>query len=541
MDQDKKNNNNINFENRKRTGIVYEKSEMGEFISEEAKERKRNIRTVSSGESYQQQQAEKANKGRGFRKKAKPVKPINKPAKAKKTPKKEKPEPKKVREPKPVRQAKPVKPVRQTNGGSGGSFKKIGKWIALLLVAGLLVAAIAIGGKKFIDYRMSREATKAEKQKKADEEKAKNVKQNQWIEADGKRYYYGEDGMPTIGRFRLEDKIYYTNSRGAVEREIDGNKPMVALTFDDGPTDISEDLLEVLDEYDAQATFFEIGNRIADQDAIEKQILKQHCQIANHTFTNKLSKDDADQIANEIEKADTRIKSFLPVKDEEEEPQAHVLEDNPMFVRTPDGVLSETILNTVEHPIILWTVDTLDWKTKDVKKIYYSATTDIEDGDIIMLTALKKPTVRALEQIIPELESQGFQLVNVQDLVEFRGGAQAGKAYTAFPPEGGKTTKVTPESNATEATTAATTAAVTNENQESVTDQNTDNEQQQVTTPTTARRTKTTTAATTAKKKPATTAKKKPATTEKESVEPTPPATTEAPSKPEDSQVDGES
>ncbi len=564
---DKKNDQNkdsINFENRKREGIVYEKTEMGDFISEEAKQRKRNIRTVSSGDSYQKQQAEKASRGRSFRRKPKAEKPEKtvkpvaqpKPVEPKKPekqvdfdrpvfsakPKKEEPKNVKPKQPaKPAAQPKPKKvkaekPKREKNTEKSDKVLKT----VLYIIGGLFIFIIlaiwvVFGAMKLKEYRSNKNATKVEKQQKEKKEKDKNVKKNQWIEADGKRYYYGEDGMPTIGRFRLEDKIYYTNSRGAVERVVDGTKPMVALTFDDGPTDVSEDILDVLDEYEAQATFFEIGNRMDDQAAIEKRIVKQHCQIANHTYSNNLSADDSEQIADEIEKTDKKIRSYIRTTDKEDQ-QKHELEDNPIYVRTPEGVLSESILKAVNHPIILWTVDTLDWKTKDEEAIYYAATNDIEDGDIIGLTALKKPTARALEQIIPELESQGFQLVNVQDLVEFRGGAQNGKAYTAFPPEGGKTTTKSLKAATTEASTTATTVLP---GQTDGTDNinNTNNAAAETT-----KRPNTTTSE---KKPAATTSKPKPSkpSTESEAVEPNtsaPSTPTEAPAAPDDSQQDGE-
>ncbi len=557
MSDQNKEKDNINFKNHTKKDLVYEKSEMGEYISEEARQRKRNIRIVSSGEAFVRQQEDKVRGRKVKNKKPKKVKTpkapktearkveAKQPEPRKAEPRKSKarkPEPKKAapaadkdvevpkfvktaKEPALLRQARKEEPKKEQPPKQPKQPKKPGnpgRRISLVKVLLIIVLAVAVGIGCYKVYNVYQEKQKLEqdaRDKAKQEEQNQNVKKNQWVEADGKSYYYGEDGMPTIGRFVLEDKIYYTNNRGAVEKTIDSNKPMVALTFDDGPTGVSEDILDVLEEYDVQATFFEIGNRIEDKEEIEERALKLHCQLGNHTYTNKLSETDEEKISTEISQTDAILNRVMGISEEE-------ADKNEIYVRTPNGVINETILSAVNHPIILWTVDTNDWQSQDVDEITEIATTDISDGDIIMLTALKKPTAEALKKIVPNLTRQGFQLVNVQDLAQFRGGVEKGRAYISFPPSGGKTTTQTPTSATTEVTTTTTAQQQNNNN-------NANNQAAQPQQGTTAAA-----AAKTTEKKKVTTEKKKPAT-EKTTAATSSPSPEPEPN-PGDSQVDGE-
>ena len=85
-------------------------------------------------------------------------------------------------------------------------------------------------------------------------------------------------------------------------------------------------------------------------------------------------------------------------------------------------------------PAILWSVDTLDWKTRDASQTIQTVLENVKDGDIILMHDLYDATGDASETIIPELVSRGFQLVTVSELASYRGGMIPGKSYSQFRP-----------------------------------------------------------------------------------------------------------
>ena len=70
--------------------------------------------------------------------------------------------------------------------------------------------------------------------------------------------------------------------------------------------------------------------------------------------------------------------------------------------------------------IILWTVDTMDWKYKSVNTIVKRATNKVKDGDIILMHDIHKRTMLALKKIIPILKEQGYEFVTVSELKEIQ-------------------------------------------------------------------------------------------------------------------------
>ena len=94
------------------------------------------------------------------------------------------------------------------------------------------------------------------------------------------------------------------------------------------------------------------------------------------------------------------------------------------------GVYNSDVLAEVGLPAIMWSIDTLDWKTKDADSTYDKVMKDVYDGAIILMHDIHQPTVEAAKRIIPQLVQDGYQLVTVSELLEYRrGGAEAGKVY----------------------------------------------------------------------------------------------------------------
>ena len=91
----------------------------------------------------------------------------------------------------------------------------------------------------------------------------------------------------------------------------------------------------------------------------------------------------------------------------------------------------------VQKPLIFWTIDTEDWRSRDAEKTKNTILSNIKDGDIVLMHALYLSTAEACKTVIPELNARGYQLVTVSELIHFRGQDVAGGngiQYKNFPP-----------------------------------------------------------------------------------------------------------
>lgn len=213
----------------------------------------------------------------------------------------------------------------------------------------------------------------------------------------------------------------------AVKQEkLDPKKPMIALTFDDGPGNRTGELLDVLEKYNARATFFVLGSRLNTTKA-RKNLKKMEaigCEIGNHTASHKsLSSLSAKKIKKEILSVDKKVKKYTGHK--------------PKVLRPPygAGTKNATVRKHVGKPMIYWSIDTLDWKTKSKKKTVKTVMKNVKDGDIILMHDIHSTSVDAAIELIPKLIKKGYQLVTVSELANARGvKLKNGKTYYSFRP-----------------------------------------------------------------------------------------------------------
>ncbi|MDE7260840.1 MAG: polysaccharide deacetylase family protein, partial [Oscillospiraceae bacterium] len=191
-------------------------------------------------------------------------------------------------------------------------------------------------------------------------------------------------------------------------RTIDPSKPMVALTFDDGPDGITTgQILDILEKNHALATFFEIGRNVAYFPEPVKRAADMGCEIASHSNAHKnLSKLGKQALLKDLDTADQAFTN------------AGV--DAPTLVRPPYGAVNSTVKNSTGRTIITWTVDTLDWKSRDAQTVidYVQNYGDL-DGEIVLLHSIYSSTVDAVEVLVPWLQEQGYQLVTVTELMAY--------------------------------------------------------------------------------------------------------------------------
>ncbi len=220
------------------------------------------------------------------------------------------------------------------------------------------------------------------------------------------------DSSQGIVKIAINPVVFKSSIRPKImSRYIDPNKPMVALTYDDGPGGKSETkILKTLEKYDAVATFFYLGNRVANFKDNAVKASEIGCEIGNHSWSHpQLSTLSKKQIKKQISKTNKAIEEYTGIE--------------PKLYRPPYGDYSDKVLEAVDMPAILWSVDTLDWKTRDPKKIFKVVKkTKKLDGKIILMHSIYDETAKATSKMVPWLQKQGYQLVTVSELIQYRTG-----------------------------------------------------------------------------------------------------------------------
>lgn len=186
----------------------------------------------------------------------------------------------------------------------------------------------------------------------------------------------------------------------------DGTKK-IAFTFDDGPLNENHDLIrELFDQYSIPADFFFVGSVVKNnpQRVIDAYI-NGH-EINNHSYTHADLKTLDDRgIYEEIFSASDEIFKLIG--------------EDPKYFRPPYGSYDDR--SDVGYEIILWTVDSEDWRSRNKNIIYQKVLNDIKfsgNNIIVLFHDLYKTSFQAVEELIPVLKDEGYQFVKVSDIVE---------------------------------------------------------------------------------------------------------------------------
>lgn len=241
-----------------------------------------------------------------------------------------------------------------------------------------------------------------------------------WRTINGKKYYFSpKNGKMITGKKTISHYLCYFNEKGVLTRKIDKNKKMVALTYDDGPSIYTPRVLKTLKENNAVATFFVVGNRVPTYSDTVKKAHDMGCEIGNHTYEHKnLTRVSEAEVKRQITKTNRNVKK--------------VTGQAPVIVRPTGGATNANVKQWVGMPSIIWSIDTLDWKTRNAGSTKKAVLDHVKDGDIVLMHDLYSATASASETIIPELVKRGYQLVTVSELAECRGGMKETGAYFNF-------------------------------------------------------------------------------------------------------------
>ncbi|MFC7686156.1 polysaccharide deacetylase family protein [Ureibacillus sp. GCM10028918] len=179
----------------------------------------------------------------------------------------------------------------------------------------------------------------------------------------------------------------------------------VALTFDDGPhKTITNEILEILEKYDAKATFFMVGQQVKVNPSVAKDVLARGHELGNHTWNHaKLTKLTSESIQSEVKTTNSIIHK--------------VTGQYPTVFRPPYGAKNKQVTDLMKLPVVLWTIDTLDWKYQDSTKLLPMIQKTISNNDIILMHDIHQSTADGLESVLNYLQKQGYECVTVSEIL----------------------------------------------------------------------------------------------------------------------------
>ena len=203
---------------------------------------------------------------------------------------------------------------------------------------------------------------------------------------------------------------------------VDPSRPMIALTFDDGPAAPDNRILAALEAVGGRATFFMVGQNVKGHPDIIRRMMADGCELGNHSWSHpQLNKLSAGEVRSQISRTNDAI--------------AAVAGHGATVMRCPYGATGgsvKSVLGDMGYASILWSIDTLDWKTRNASSTVSSVLNNVKDGDIILMHSLYGATAEAVETMVPELVRRGYQLVTVSELAAARGGMKAGTNIGSF-------------------------------------------------------------------------------------------------------------
>ena len=224
-----------------------------------------------------------------------------------------------------------------------------------------------------------------------------------FAEIDGVKYAFNSNGYMQTGWVTKGANDYYFNEDGSYNSEK--KRPLIALTFDDGPGQYTDKLLDCLEENNAHATFFMLGQLVDQYPETVKRMVELGCEIGNHSWDHQNMLDlSLDGVVKEFGDTDQAL--------------IDACGQESTVIRPPYGNYTDDIIAAVGKPFILWSIDSLDWKYLDADLDYNGIMNDsnLGDGAVILMHDIHKPSVDAALRLIPALVDQGYKLVTVSEM-----------------------------------------------------------------------------------------------------------------------------
>jgi len=200
---------------------------------------------------------------------------------------------------------------------------------------------------------------------------------------------------------------------GEAFSKLETDKKLIALTFDDGPHPVyTDEILKILDEYNVKATFFVIGKNAEKYPELVRAELSAGHEVENHTYGHIFAnKTNCSAIKREISESEKVMSDICPYKFN--------------FIRPPGGIYNSQFVDAIgdlSYSIVLWSLDTNDWKCPGADSIVNTVLSSVRPGDIVLMhdyVVGDSSTPAALKIILPKLLDEGYKFVTVSELMSF--------------------------------------------------------------------------------------------------------------------------
>lgn len=181
---------------------------------------------------------------------------------------------------------------------------------------------------------------------------------------------------------------------------IDEDKKLIAITFDDGPhITYTQKLLDILSKYNAKATFFMLGQNVEIYPEVVKSVYASGHEIGMHSWNHPiLTNLDSEDIKAQIQSTSDAIYKITGYKSK--------------LVRPPYGSINNTVKNALNYPLIMWSIDSLDWKTRDEAQIVPLVLEKVDDGEIVLFHDIHETTLSAVDKILEKLTNERLSIYN---------------------------------------------------------------------------------------------------------------------------------
>lgn len=179
--------------------------------------------------------------------------------------------------------------------------------------------------------------------------------------------------------------------------------PCLAMTYDDGPSQLTPGILDAYAEYEGSATFFVLGSLVESHSDVLLRAHEEGHVIANHSWSHEdLTSLKPERVASEINQTNTAVFDVIGVV--------------PNSFRPPYGAVNEKVLEIAKMPAILWDVDTNDWQKPAEGELINRVVDDAKVGSIVLQHDIHQNTANTVWEVLEILRGRGFTLVNVEQL-----------------------------------------------------------------------------------------------------------------------------
>ena len=214
--------------------------------------------------------------------------------------------------------------------------------------------------------------------------------------------YY--DPEPVVIPEVINEEEFDKDGNLIIDTDILEGKKAIAFTFDDGPSIYTPELLDGLRARGAHATFFMVGSRVEQYPDLLPIMVDDGHQIGNHTYNHiRMTAASESVWRNEIQVTDDAI--------------FNACGQYATAFRPPYGSYTQYQARTVDKTFTMWSVDTLDWKTRNKYSVKNEILSHSRDGSIVLLHDLYKTSVDAVLEAIDELKQEGYVFVTVDELL----------------------------------------------------------------------------------------------------------------------------